>query len=118
MRSNDEIKENPYLNISHMDERGGFGWINLTETKIKNVSVVWGREEGGHGEVEHVSVCPSNRDPSWDDMCRVKNVFFTPEEEAIQFHPPESEYVNKMKHCLHLWRFKEGRVDNLIGRRP
>ena len=58
------------------------------------------------GGWEHVSFTPFKRfyTPSWDDMCRIKNIFFYPEECAVQYHPPESEYVNNVPNCLHIWR--------------
>ena len=37
-------------------------------------------------------------------MCRVKDMFFHPEEVAVQYHPKESEYVNRHPYCLHIWR--------------
>lgn len=76
-------------------------------------TVVWGNNEHGF---EHVSVCPYDRSitPSWDDMCAVKDVFFEPEEEAIQIHPKKSEYVNIMPNCLHLWRPKDQELLKVI----
>ena len=58
------------------------------------------------GGWDHVSVAPlKNRIiPSWEVMCKVKDVFFKPEEAVIQIHPPKGEYVNNMPNCLHLWR--------------
>ena len=53
---------------------------------------------------EHVSVSTEDRTPTWDEMCRVKKLFWDPEDCVIQFHPPKAEYVNKHPHCLHLWR--------------
>jgi hypothetical protein len=55
---------------------------------------------------EHVSISPIRRSytPSWDDMCRLKDVFFKDDEAVIQIHPPKAEYVNNMPNCLHLWR--------------
>lgn len=37
-------------------------------------------------------------------MCIVKSLFWTASETVVQFHPPESEYVNAHKGCLHLWK--------------
>ena len=37
-------------------------------------------------------------------MCFVKTVFWDREDCVVQFHPPESEYVNDHPFCLHLWR--------------
>ena len=58
------------------------------------------------GGWDHVSVAPLKRSaiPSWEIMCKVKEIFFYDTEAAIQIHPPEAEYVNNMSNCLHLWR--------------
>ena len=53
---------------------------------------------------DHVSVSHAKRCPTWEEMCWIKDLFFEPEETAVQFHPPESVYVNNHPFCLHLWR--------------
>lgn len=53
---------------------------------------------------DHVSVSTENRCPTWDEMHYVKNLFFKPEETVIQYHPPESKYINYCHNCLHMWR--------------
>jgi len=53
---------------------------------------------------EHVSVSGENRCPTWDEMCWVKDLFWEKHEMAVQYHPPESQYVNMHKYCLHIWR--------------
>lgn len=53
---------------------------------------------------EHVSVSRKDRCPTWEEMCQVKALFWGPEDCVLQFHPPESQYVNLHPHCLHLWR--------------
>ena len=55
---------------------------------------------------DHVSVSPYKKSyiPSWEDMCKIKDIFFKDEEAVIQIHPPKTEYVNNMPNCLHLWR--------------
>ena len=62
---------------------------------------------------EHASVTISYRNnegrtslvmPSWDDMCRVKDLFWSEDETVVQFHPAKSDYVNRHDKCLHLWR--------------
>lgn len=59
----------------------------------------------GDGEGwEHVSVSMADRLPSWEMMCKVKELFWGPEDCVVQFHPPRSDYVNLHPHCLHLWR--------------
>ena len=53
---------------------------------------------------EHVSVSTRRPIQNWTEMCFVKNMFWEPTECVVQFHPPESEYVNNHPNCLHLWR--------------
>ena len=53
---------------------------------------------------EHVSISLSDRVPRWNEMCKVKDLFWDEEDCAIQFHPPKSMYVNCHPNCLHLWR--------------
>lgn len=55
-----------------------------------------------------VSVTGSELPPSWSVMCQIKDLFFGNDEWVIQFHPPESEYVNNHPGCLHLWKPTEG----------
>ena len=64
---------------------------------------------GEAGKWEHVSV--SLRDnpakcPTWEAMCFVKSLFWEDEECVVQFHPTKSEYVNRHKGCLHLWKLR------------
>jgi hypothetical protein len=70
---------------------------------------------------EHVSVSvyrlgligerlPLNRCPTWEEMCRVKDLFWESEECVIQFHPRASEYRNLHPYVLHLWRPTDARI--------
>lgn len=63
-----------------------------------------GDVEGAGNGWDHVSVSLKNRCPAWDEMKFVKEQFFDPEELAVQFHPPESRYVNNHPYVLHIWR--------------
>lgn len=56
------------------------------------------------GEWEHVSVSLPGRCPTWEEMSHVKRIFWDAEDECVQFHPKESEYVNCHPNCLHIWR--------------
>jgi hypothetical protein len=51
-----------------------------------------------------VSVAGERRCPLWLEMAWVKDQFFTPDEAAMQLHPPHANYVNNHAFCLHLWR--------------
>ena len=53
---------------------------------------------------DHVSVSLRHRAPTWEEMCFIKNLFFEKDELVLQFHPPEKDYINCCKNCLHLWR--------------
>jgi len=55
---------------------------------------------------EHVSVSIEGADrcPTWEEMSRVKDLFWGEEELVVQLHPPKSQYVNYHPYCLHLWR--------------
>jgi hypothetical protein len=59
---------------------------------------------------EHVSIVVHSkkikvdRCPTWGEMCFLKDLFWDGTDCVVQFHPPESEYVNNHPNCLHLWR--------------
>ena len=53
---------------------------------------------------EHVSVSLKNSIPTWQELKFIKMLFWDPEDEVLQFFPPQSEYINVHKNCLHLWR--------------
>jgi len=55
---------------------------------------------------DHVSVTrvSDNRPPFWADMAWIKDLFFLPDEVAMQLHPASKNYVNNHPGCLHIWR--------------
>ena len=58
---------------------------------------------------EHVSVSLNReRCPTWDEMCKVKDLFWSDEATVIQYHPAAKDYVNHHPYCLHLWRPNDG----------
>ena len=54
---------------------------------------------------KHVSVSfGRNRStPSWEIMCRVKELFWDDESVVMQLHPPRSQWISNHPGCLHLW---------------
>ena len=54
---------------------------------------------------EHVSVS-GRRIPNWQEMCFVRDLFWDKSVWVLQFHPPQSEYINYHPKCLHLFRYK------------
>lgn len=99
------LELDPRFPIVRNDKKGlfsGSGWIRVQKNKsAKMASVMWGSNEYGW---EHVSVSFKERTPTWDEMCVVKDVFWTEDETCIQYHPARREYVNMVEHCLHIWR--------------
>lgn len=67
------------------------------------------------GGWQHVSVSLEfeTKTPNWQMMCKIKDLFWEPEDAVIQIHPPHSEYVNMHEYCLHLWRCTDGREQPL-----
>ena len=53
---------------------------------------------------EHLSVSTQSRCPTWEEMCKFKDMFFNEEEACVEYHPKKSDYVNLHPHCLHIWR--------------
>lgn len=102
MKTVNELLQVPRLQILMSAVDGGMAEAYLASTHKPNkpakVVFSWG------GGWDHVSVSFSNRCPTWEEMCEIKNMFFHPEEVCVQFHPAESEYVNNHPYCLHIWR--------------
>ncbi len=99
MKNLDELKQVPNLLIGQIGLDGRAGEVHFHGWKG---TVIWSFGNGW----EHVSVCPYKKHitPSWDDMCKLKEMFWNDKECVVQYHPPKSEYVNNLQNCLHLWR--------------
>ena len=93
-------------------ETSGTFKVMVNQRSFLVLASVDNTDEGGMWE--HISVMPKNqkRCPTWDEMCAIKNMFFQPEEECVEFHPKESEYVNCSKYCLHIWRPVAGKLNS------
>lgn len=106
MKTIEEIRKSTYLEIGGFSNCAGFGWI--VRGGKRWASVNWADDYGW----EHVSIAPLNHKevPVWKDMCKLKDIFFYPEECCVQFHPPQSEYVNNLDNCLHIWRKSDGTI--------
>ncbi len=101
MRALADILQQTNLTVDSVSEDGGHGWILLDKKKPnKRASVVWSNGGGW----DHVSVAWSNRTPTWEEMCRVKKMFFRNDEVCVEYHPIESEYVNNHPYCLHIFK--------------
>ena len=83
------------------DERAGNNGAFIIPLKRGQKVFVIASDELGW---EHVSVSRRDRCPTWDEMCQVKDMFWTRDEAVMQLHPPERDYVSDHPYCLHLWR--------------
>ena len=110
MKTLKHIRRSALLHIHAADIHGGIGSVTIGDW---TGSVVWGTDEDGW---EHVSVSPYDKSitPSWDDMCKLKDIFWGDEEMAIQIHPKKSQYVNMVENCLHLWAPKDARLREML----
>ena len=83
---------------------GNQGVFIIPEGRFKQIRVIASDGEGW----EHCSVGIMENGksymPTWDEMNKVKDLFWGPEDCVVQFHPPKSEYVNSHPYILHLWR--------------
>ena len=99
MRTFEEIKADERIAVREESEDGFACIIHIsgyTASLIVSKGAGW----------EHASICPMRAKvvPSWEDMCRLKDIIWTEDEAVIQIHPIKEEYVNLMPNCLHLWR--------------
>lgn len=100
MKTKAEILENSRIIAIQTGSDGGCCEIYLNGIKAEPATVIWSNGMGW----EHVSVSYRKRCPTWEEMCEIKSMFWNPEEVVVQYHPRESEYVNRHPFCLHLWR--------------
>lgn len=73
-----------------------FGWEHVS------VSIVTFMDK--HKKKKLLAPAMVDRCPTWEEMCFIKATFWNEDEAVVQFHPPESDYVNLHPHCLHLWK--------------
>mgnify|MGYP006874677943 CR=1 FL=1 len=99
MKTQTEIKALERLKVINTGSDGGCGEIYFPLHREPMV-VVWSFGGGW----EHVSVSYRRRTPTWDEMCKVKDMFWNDNETVVQYHPKKSEYKNLHPYCLHLWR--------------
>lgn len=121
MKPIEELKEEIGLSISGIFDPQHKTYKGFVEWPGFRGSVIFGYQEGTEdAKVEHVSVSNYNRRklPTWEDMCRLKKMFFREDEMAVQIHPSESRYLHgvggrygsrdRLENVLHLWRPANG----------
>ena len=92
----EQLKKYPH-HSEGIDSDGMAFQVQGPEFQVLKVIASWG--DGWN----HVSVSLPNRVPTWEEMCFIKNITFGKESMAIQYHPPEKDYINIHPFVLHLW---------------
>ena len=95
------------------DSTAGVFWIDFRLVVIASSADDW----------DHISVSRPDRCPTWEEMERVKRMFFEDNETAMQLHVPPAEHIpagvegrlhnsgsKRAQYCLHLWRPKNERI--------
>jgi hypothetical protein len=94
------VKTGPLGSNELMRNNGSF----VIPIKLNNVKQTLFTIASDEMDWEHVSVSRNDRCPTWEEMCIIKEIFWDKNDCVIQYHPPESDYVNNHPNCLHLWR--------------
>jgi hypothetical protein len=90
-----------------------FGVFYIPRTRLDKTKVARAMKviatDGDDTDWEHVSVSLVNQNtcPSWDEMARIKKLFWEPEDCVVEFHVGKSDHVSHAE-VLHLWRYKKG----------
>ena len=100
MKSIEEIKSTRNLFIEDENPNDGFCGYYYDSINNKRLTFIFSYQLGW----EHLSVSMPSKTPSWDQMCRMKDIFWNKDEVCVEYHPKEEDYVNMHPHCLHIWR--------------
>ncbi len=96
------LRNHPILGSDDSYGRNGFFQIPLEENVLANVQA-----SDGMGW-EHISVHivenGEQQTPTWEEMCKIKDIFWDEDDCVVQYHPAKKDYVNQHEHVLHLWR--------------
>ena len=110
MKDIEEIKKTSGMSIDGEGEDGMMGRLFPIEYKNGKVKIVNKEDKvltfvfSFGGGWEHLSVSTPNRTPSWDEMQKMKEIFWKDDEVCMQLHPRKEYYVNNHPHCLHIWK--------------
>lgn len=96
------IRNGPLSSDSSIGNNGAFR-IPLSGRTVAHVIASDG-EGWEHVSVHCVVDNKTVKTPTWAQMCKIKDIFWSEDACVIQYHPSKSEYVNNHKHTLHLWR--------------
>ncbi len=99
MKDLKKIKDTTNLFIDKEASDGIVGrYFDRETTRMLSFIFSWG--EGW----EHLSVSMPRKCPTWEQMCRMKDIFWRDDEVCVEYHPRRSDYVNIHPFCLHIWK--------------
>lgn len=110
MKDIKEIKRTSGMIIKKEGFNGFGGTIFPIEYKKGKVKVVNDIDKALHFifswgcGFEHLSVSTPIKTPTWEQMCKMKDIFWQEDEVCMQLHPKKEDYVNNHNYCLHIWR--------------
>lgn len=103
------ITKSPVAALRSIPADGNNGVFQIPHHKYNKLIITCQISDGGGWEhvsvsVRRVSDMQTERTPTWEEMCYIKDVFWDADDVVMQLHPAKSEYVNMHPHVLHLWR--------------
>lgn len=84
--------------------KGADGYFIFPPKVGEVMHIIASNGEGWEHVSVHIQTMGGNRTPTWDDMCRVKALFWDENNCVIQYYPAKENYVNCHPNVLHLWR--------------
>lgn len=100
MKSFEEIKSTRNITIKGEAPGVGLGGTYYDSISGKSFNFIFSKQFGW----EHLSVSTPSKTPTWEQMCKMKDLFWNEDEVCVQYHPAKEDYVNNHPHCLHIWR--------------
>lgn len=110
MRNIEEIKRTMGMKIKAEKSNGFGGSIFPIEYKNGKAKIIQDYDKvlnfifSWACGFEHLSVSTTVKTPTWEQMCKMKDIFWNENEICMQLHPSKENYINNMPYCLHIWR--------------
>lgn len=110
MRDLEEIKKTMGMKIKGEKKNGFGGSIFPVEYKNGKAKIVQDYDKvlnfmfSWACGFEHLSVSTTVKTPTWEQMCKMKDIFWKEDEVCMQLHPAKENYIDNMPYCLHIWR--------------
>jgi hypothetical protein len=83
---------------------GNNGAFKIPISEDINAIVIASDGSGWEHVSLHIIEDGKTETPGWEEMCKIKDLFWDKEDCVVQYHPPESQYVNNHENVLHLWK--------------